>query len=631
MKNLKKLTPFKYFALTNFPYIEADFDALTNYELFCKIVEYVNSISASQNDVIDDFNELKAIVDALAEELHNLDFQEEVNNKLDEMAEDGTLENLILPYLASIVSPSRTLTLNRYGRFLDEYVKETRDRIIMGQCMCYYDGYYYTGGDVQREEQTISVWDSNGELVTYKRYTELYHCNGITADATKLYVACQDTNSTIAIIDKGTLDIIDLITFPDLTNIYTITEYNNTIYFLSTFLDNGIRKTKLHILNVNEETYETVAELVTPTGVVPQNFCIYNNKCYLLYVQSNSIYRFPITGGNYDFIYYIPEGDGLYPTGECEDLFVINDMIYLQTIPYSDKPMVAGESTASFIELFETDITKALVKRDATNYMGGLSYQFFTCDGNAEYTFNPQGTVSTLEELSVLASYHKNAVLVYQNTLIGFLYLKNGNYKIVGNAGDRRITNIHIEGCNVIFNVSGYLNKVRIVNSTFKGTNLVFNELIDINRSYFELDNCTISNVETFNILRSNIIIKNLSGTINSNLSFTISPTINTLEFKDTYKSNVLKLFECVVGSNGSGNSDAFIRLIKGSNNSIDDVLTRTALISGNGETGVLHNINNNSQYIKVRYINSNIYQVATDNTETELPATTLLEAFIKR
>ena len=34
----KRLTPFKRCVLQNFPFIEADFDALTNYGLLCKSI-----------------------------------------------------------------------------------------------------------------------------------------------------------------------------------------------------------------------------------------------------------------------------------------------------------------------------------------------------------------------------------------------------------------------------------------------------------------------------------------------------------------------------------------------------------------------------------------------------------------
>ena len=50
-EDLKILTPFKMQVLTNFPYIEADFDALTNYQLLCKVVEYLNNVIAETNEV----------------------------------------------------------------------------------------------------------------------------------------------------------------------------------------------------------------------------------------------------------------------------------------------------------------------------------------------------------------------------------------------------------------------------------------------------------------------------------------------------------------------------------------------------------------------------------------------------
>ena len=42
MNMFNHLPPFKWYVLQNFPFIEADFDAITNYQLLCKIVEYLN-------------------------------------------------------------------------------------------------------------------------------------------------------------------------------------------------------------------------------------------------------------------------------------------------------------------------------------------------------------------------------------------------------------------------------------------------------------------------------------------------------------------------------------------------------------------------------------------------------------
>ncbi len=109
--------------LTNFPYIEKDFDALTDYELLCLVVKFLNDVIANQNEqndsitrmyksflalqdyvnntkdeVEDAFNSLDNYVRTFFE---NLDVQEEINNKLDQMLEDGTLTEIIQQFLQS--------------------------------------------------------------------------------------------------------------------------------------------------------------------------------------------------------------------------------------------------------------------------------------------------------------------------------------------------------------------------------------------------------------------------------------------------------------------------------------------------------------------------------------------------
>ena len=101
--NFNKLTPFRFFCLTNFPFIEEDFDSLTYYELLCKVVGYLNKVIDTTNaigtqteELTNAFNELKSYVDNY---FTNLDVQTEINNKLDEMAESGVLQEIISSYL----------------------------------------------------------------------------------------------------------------------------------------------------------------------------------------------------------------------------------------------------------------------------------------------------------------------------------------------------------------------------------------------------------------------------------------------------------------------------------------------------------------------------------------------------
>lgn len=83
---------FRNWVLENFPFLEDDFDALTDYELFCKMMEYVKELAKDNED----FN--KRLTD-LENYINNLDLQDEVNNKLDEMAESGELTDIIAQYL----------------------------------------------------------------------------------------------------------------------------------------------------------------------------------------------------------------------------------------------------------------------------------------------------------------------------------------------------------------------------------------------------------------------------------------------------------------------------------------------------------------------------------------------------
>lgn len=101
----KNLTPFKWFVLENFPFIEADFDALTEWQLFCKLGKEINKIIDSQNVVGSEMEKFSQAFIELQNYVNNyfdnLDVQDEINNKLNEMSKDGTLQEIISVYLNS--------------------------------------------------------------------------------------------------------------------------------------------------------------------------------------------------------------------------------------------------------------------------------------------------------------------------------------------------------------------------------------------------------------------------------------------------------------------------------------------------------------------------------------------------
>lgn len=85
---IKRLTPFKWYALNNFPFIEDTIDAIDEYQVLCNIVKYLN-------ENIEKTNELGIKVEELNNWFENLDVQDEINNKLNQMVETGELQELL--------------------------------------------------------------------------------------------------------------------------------------------------------------------------------------------------------------------------------------------------------------------------------------------------------------------------------------------------------------------------------------------------------------------------------------------------------------------------------------------------------------------------------------------------------
>lgn len=80
------------FILQNFPFLEDDFDALTDYQLFCKMIAYMRKVSKQCDDFQKQLNNYENY-------FKNLDVQEEIDNKLEEMSESGELASIIAQFL----------------------------------------------------------------------------------------------------------------------------------------------------------------------------------------------------------------------------------------------------------------------------------------------------------------------------------------------------------------------------------------------------------------------------------------------------------------------------------------------------------------------------------------------------
>ena len=104
--DVTELKPFRYWCQKVLPLVFDD--TLSYYELLCKVVDYLNNTMTDVNTLATDvenlhtaYVELQSYVDHYFD---NLDVQNEINNKLDQMASSGALLTLIAPAISEEVS-----------------------------------------------------------------------------------------------------------------------------------------------------------------------------------------------------------------------------------------------------------------------------------------------------------------------------------------------------------------------------------------------------------------------------------------------------------------------------------------------------------------------------------------------
>ena len=97
MNTVNPISPFKFWCQKVLPLVYDD--SLSYYELLCKVVKYLDEVISNLNSTNENFEELVKMYGELKSYVDNyfanLDVQNEINVKLDKMAEDGTLATII--------------------------------------------------------------------------------------------------------------------------------------------------------------------------------------------------------------------------------------------------------------------------------------------------------------------------------------------------------------------------------------------------------------------------------------------------------------------------------------------------------------------------------------------------------
>lgn len=146
--SFKKICLLNLQKLTNFPYIEADFDALTDYGMLSKIVEYVNEVITNTNDMtktigelFDAFTEIKEYVDKYLVDVEEIKVEIETINSIIEILKDAIKNNennivLLREELTSLINSNYDI-LKEYIDYNDNILNDKITNIQIGEISVY--------------------------------------------------------------------------------------------------------------------------------------------------------------------------------------------------------------------------------------------------------------------------------------------------------------------------------------------------------------------------------------------------------------------------------------------------------------------------------------------------------------
>ena len=519
-KKFIKLTPFKMQVLQSFPFIDEDFDAITNYELLCKVVDYLNKtvenvdyLNDTVNDYIDKFNELKSYVDNYFD---NLDVQEEINNKLDEMAESGQLTDIIAQYLGLA------------GVLVYNTVNDMRNATnLVDGSICRTLGYYSLndgGGALYKIKSTLptSYYETlnnlYAELILNEEMNVLQF--GAIGDGT--------TDDTQKI--QNALNTKKKIIIPKTDYSYLITEhlfvYNDIVFksYIKMYNTDGSRNTACIIVNnyQNDKQLNIINPLIDGNRDITQSY-IANDTEYSHGIAIEGSKNINIVGG---FIKNC-HGDSIAITSSNENRHSKNINI---TDTKCDYPF-----------------------RNCISIISGVDVNVKNCE-----MYNRNGYSNTLVEPNPDDSLQNKNI-----TFDGGYYYANSSAGVMQSYSARTIENLTYK--NLIIDVdSGCSCCIRLATPN--------------NPTYF-LDSVLIENVKVINPNRQNMqLIANLgtSGKININ-NFKINNKFDSLSF--TCKNLIIDKMEIFVSSDlTSGSINIFAENI-----SIVNSLFNSRCVQGSG------------------------------------------------
>lgn len=395
----KYMTPFKWFVLENFPFIENDFEAINNYRLFSKVVEYLNKMKDNVNltgqqmeNVTNAMIELQNYVNNYFD---NLDVQDEINNKLDEMATDGTLENIINQEIFSEINSSiDILESNRTVVIGDSYLRGDHNGI---SAVNGWGHYYRTTSGIDTAD-FFSFAEGGAGFVktgdaghTFKTLLQA-NINSVTDKNTiKNVIICGGCNDREQNVNSLKTAISDMI-------YYCKQQFPNCTVYVGMVGNNA---------SINDETYR---RNVINNSLYAYKQCVYYGGKYLTGVE--------YLLHNYE---YYDDTDNTHPTQEGYKIIgkAIFNLVYNGVnIPFYQSTQLVGKQALTWNTDFVAGANST--QMGFTSIINGTSKQVFVNSGTCYITAENIHFTDNLLKLTDTMPFNLNYRNYYQNYTPGW-------------------------------------------------------------------------------------------------------------------------------------------------------------------------------------------------------------------
>lgn len=566
----RPLRPFRYWCQKVLPLVYDD--SLSYYELLCKVVDFLNKtmedVETLHVDVTNLYNAYIQLQQYVNDYFKNLNVQEEINKKLDDMIKDGSLSDILESLMIKHpVSSSKLIGQN----FSDD--------ALQGGCYIGNNRYVYYTAIANSNSGILHCINLNNGSILWEHNLELYHGNSITfnSNTNELYICyCYNNNDPSILIPT-----IGVISLNDTTKIsrefdlpvegcysFTYDETSNKYYAICYRGREDGKANKLYIFDNNFKLVDSVILKNYPSldgvsstqGVQVVRNCV----AYVLsYYPTPTIYANNIYTGDLLFVYNIGRFiNNFRYTGEVEFLSYNKDSDDFIVGCYANKNILGcDKNIISFgcLGIYKNvspHIPSSMTSESPINKPVTLSMTFkheVILKNNIISCFKDAMEISSFYNLAInvdiTSSNLVNIVLNHTNGDVRYLFSDSTKFNVEGTVigGCATIRNCNITGSGIA--VSGCGN-CSVYNCTASNCNYVIS---GGQNGTLIIDSVTISdNSKLYYGLHSNATVLNSTPRFNEDgLNSGSLRIINTImEITNNYNDYTCTLKNCNLSRN---------------------------------------------------------------------------------